>query len=231
MIWHKLCTNQCVHCAYVMIAKIIVEFEKMKKLIFLVACLFAGSANATPIFFSDRASFDASTGGSLSFESFESDFAVTPTIAFAGFTVSETGGVNALAQLRNFPGAVDGAITDGTGAIGYDDNGSSIGSFFSFTSLVNAIGLDIATSQASIITIGGSVSDTISLAAGTPSFWGVIDMAGITSLTFNFSRSPIVGFDAVSFGQTNASVPEPATLALMGLGLAGLGFSLKRKAA
>lgn len=202
----------------------------MKKFAYLLICLFTTTASATPIFFSDRASFDAATGGNLSFESFESNFSVDPTITFAGFSVSETGGSNGLGQARNFSGLLDGAITDGTGAIIFDDNGGSIGSFFSFSAgAINAIGLDIATSLASTMAIGGSISDTINLVADTPSFWGVIDIAGITSLTFEASGGPIVGFDAVSFGQANVSVPEPASIVLLGLGLVGIGFSRKKK--
>jgi len=204
----------------------------MKKIVCLFVCLFVGSANAASIFFNDRASFDAATTSSiLNFESFENNFTTAASITLTDFTVSETGGTNVLGQARNFSGLLDASITDGTGAILFDDNGSSIGSFFSFTDSVNAFGLDIATDVSSTMIIGGSVSDTINLAANTASFWGVIDMGGITSITFDASGTPIVGFDAVSFGQVNASVPEPTSLALLSLGLAGFGFSRKNKTA
>lgn len=40
-----------------------------------------------------------------------------------------------------------------------------------------------------------------------------------------------VGFDNITFGSTNPNrVPEPGTLALLGLGLAGVGLSRRRKA-
>ncbi len=39
-----------------------------------------------------------------------------------------------------------------------------------------------------------------------------------------------LGIDGISLSQTDASVPTPATLALFGLGLAGLGWSRRKKA-
>jgi hypothetical protein len=182
---------------------------------------------AAPVYFTDRASFDAATGGGLNFESFEADFAVADTIVFAGFTVSETLGINALAQLRNFPGVLDAAITDGTGALSYDDNGGSIGTFFSFASPITAFGLDITTHPDSTVTIGGSVSDSLVLTADTPSFWGVIDTAGITSISFDASGGPNLGFDAVSFDQ--AVIPAPGAILLGSIGISLVGWLRRRR--
>jgi len=185
-------------------------------------------AYAAPVYFYDRASFDAATGGGLDFESFEADFSVAPIIIFSGFTVGESNGDNGLGQLRNFPGIVDGAITDGTGALGFTDNGDSIGTFFSFNRQVTAFGLDITTNPGSAMTIGGSVTDSIILGNDTASFWGVIDMDGIASITFSASGSPNVGFDAVSY----SAVPVPAAVWLFGSGLLGLvGMARRKKAA
>ena len=197
------------------------EFAVRAAIVVSCFAILACPAFAAPVYSVDRASFDAATGGGLNFESFEADFAVADTIAFAGFTVSETLGTNILGQLRNFPGLVDGAITDGTGALGYDDNGSSVGTFFSFAAPVTAFGLDIATNPGSTVTIGGSVSDSLILTADTPSFWGVIDTAGITSISFDASGEPEVGFDAVSFGQIVVPAPGAILLGAIGAGLVG----------
>ncbi|UCG59887.1 MAG: hypothetical protein JSU70_10275 [Phycisphaerales bacterium] len=207
----------------------------MKKLIvgsaIVAVCLavVASPALAAPVYFTDRPSFDVAAGGGLNFESFEADFPVAETIVFAGFTVSETLGVNALGQLRDFPGVVDGAITDGTGALGYDDNGDSIATFFSFASPITAFGLDIASNPGSTVTIGGSVSDTIVLGTDVASFWGVIDLAGLTSITFNASGEPNVGFDAVSYGQADGVIPAPGAIVLGGIGMSLVGWLRRRR--
>lgn len=192
-------------------------------------------AESIPVFFTDRTAFDTASGGGLNFESFEANFAVASSIAFTDFTVSETIGANALGQVRNYPIAgLNAVITDGTGAIFYDDNGSSIGTFFSFTSPVNAFGIDIATNNGSTVTIGGSVSTSISLSAGVPKFFGVIDTTGtFSSITFNASGGPNVGFDSASTGMAapiSEPIPEPTTMFLMGFGILGLvGFGIRQR--
>jgi len=188
-------------------------------------CLSATQASAVPVFFNNSAAFHAAAGPGLSFEGFEADFATAASVSFAGFTVAESNGVNILGQLRDFPGLVNG-ITEGTGGLVYDDNGNSIGTFFGFTSPVTAFGLFITTNPGSTVTIGGSVSDVVVLATDVPQFWGVIDQAGLTSITFDASGGPNVAFDAVSYG---TAVPEPASIVLLGLGLGALGLRQRRQ--
>jgi PEP-CTERM motif len=189
--------------------------------------LWAIPTAAAPVFFTDRTAFDAASGGGLSFESFEADFSPAASVVFADFTVSETGGINALAQLRDFPGlGLNAVITDGTGGLFFDDNGTSIGTFFAFSSPINAFGIDLVSSPASTVTIGGSVSSSVTLAAGVPKFFGVIDLLGsFTSISFDASGGPNIGFDAASYG----AVPEPSTLALATLGLLGIGYGRRKR--
>ena len=190
----------------------------------------ASTVSAVPVFYTNQADFLAAAGSSLGFESYE----VAPdTFAaqydFSGFSVSETNGIDALTNVL-----INGAfgttpVTDGNGAIWYDDNGDSLSHFFSFASGVNAFGLDITTSEASTVTITGSgFSTTLSLGANMPTFFGVIDtmVSDFSPITFNASGGPLVGFDSTYYG---TAVPEPASLALLGLGLLGMGFVRRRQ--
>ena len=171
------------------------------------------AVQSAPVYYSDRASFDAATGGGLSFESFEQDFASSASVAFTDFAVSENNdgsGFDILYQLRGKPfvlgtatlGSVSNAFTDGTGALAYIDNGNSVTTFFSFSTPITAFGLDVTTDEASSIAVGGgSISIVFNTAANTPQFLGVIDTNGIAQVTFNDSEQrALVAFDSLSYG-------------------------------
>lgn len=208
----------------------------MKKLCGILSLsLCAQMAQALPMYFTDRAAFDAATGGGLDFESFESKSS-TPqaSVTFTGFTVDETldGANNALGQGN--AGFLPASVTDGLRSIVYFDRGPSLVTFSAFSGPVTAFGLDLTSSVASSVAIGGSVSSVRALAANTPAFWGVIDTDGITSITLDVTGAApgniFAGFDAVSYGaaEDTQAVPAPAILTLLGLGLLAMGFYRRR---
>ena len=174
------------------------------------------STTATPIFFTDRAAFDATAGGGLSFESFEGSPQSGASVTYGDLTLTESGGINFFTHtaINSF---FTSATTDGQHSIWYDDNDGSISTLtFGLASPVTALGLDITTALNSTVTIGGEIASSINLTANTPSFFGIIDlMSPFNTVTFSASGGPEVGFDAVSYGN---AVPEPATVSLLGLG-------------
>ena len=187
-----------------------------------LAALAAPGARAQ-VFFTDRAAFNAAAGGGLSFESFETPFAPAPTVNFPGFSISETGAISNTVFSDPF-GATDGSL-----AAVYRDNDNSV-STFAFTSPVTAFGLDVTTSTATTVLVGGDISSSFSLFANTPQFFGVISTTPFSTVTFNASGPPEVGFDAVSFGTAAVGVvPEPGTLALVGTGLLPLAGVVVRR--
>lgn len=64
-------------------------------------------------------------------------------------------------------------------------------------------------------------------------WWGFVANAGeqVTQVVFSTtSNGDGFGFDNLTFSTPNTSVPAPATLALFGLSIAGLGWSKRKKA-
>ena len=183
-----------------------------------------GMAAALPIEKDSEASL-SEAGGGLSFESFEG----FPASAALDLAFVTTAGFTMSADLATM------SIEDGTHFVTArlettPDPGSSV--VFTFGAAIT----DFAVSMAGINTplIGNivfstnasesftGVTPTEASSGGGDGFFGVIDASPFTVLTITSPNSgDRVAFDSVYF---TAPVPEPTTLALLALGLAGFGF-------
>lgn len=102
-------------------------------------------------------------------------------------------------------------------------------------------GIDIGdfNGQVTLTLAGGgnqvlNVGNTISGAGGSVLYFGVIETATFTSITFGNTNAgtDFFGFDDFSIGSLQqVQIPEPMSMALFGLGLAGLGLAVRRRKA
>jgi PEP-CTERM motif len=122
-------------------------------------------------------------------------------------------------------------------------DGDGADDVFDFTTPVTAFGADLfafdqfASPNASItifgvddVTIIGQITNIGLTLAG--SFVGWSDLNGIGSFVMGYGGALptfIPNIDNLEFGTAAASVPEPGTLALLGLGLAGLAAGRRRR--
>ena len=161
-------------------------------------------AMAAPTFYTDRAAFNTAAGSGRSFESFEVEDAFstrttkTEPVDFGDFTFAKT-----LSLFGNWVDRTDSpstpdAITDGQYALLYCNEDGSIGTF-SFSNPIIAFAIDITFDSSAGLTIGGDVSQSISMTAWTPKFWGVIDTDGITELTFAVNGFYCIYIDSLSY--------------------------------
>ena len=190
----------------------------MKRIAYLFAFLFAGSANATLIDFEGVATASTQLGV----------------------------GNNYIEEGFNFfnPGATTDAAIIGqpfqntTGSDYYTWNSPTGNNPVTLTSLLGStfdlFSLDVGTKDNTL----GSFDITGFFSGGGSVVHNVIDASAFTGISLNWINLDRVEFSYVSgnFGAIDnlvidsASVPEPATILLLGLGLAGLGFSRRTKA-
>ena len=169
------------------------------------------------------ASFDAAVPGAsrITFDS-----AVPADVTISGGSITSVSGCGALCGFNTTPAGSMFLLLHG---------GSTT---FSFANPIDAFGVYITGLQTDLVpqeTL--TFSDGSSRAIDTPAsvrgggaFLGFTDFgASIVSVTYN-ATNDIVALDDVRYDVPNATVPEPATLGLLGLGLAGIGFARRRKA-
>jgi len=196
----------------------------MKKIVCLFVCLFVGSVNAA-----------------LLTEDFE-----------GGFPAWESGWLGTNSNLQNIYGIGQGRgnnpdglwLDDGDGNRGNDTVeilfnstfGSTLSQIsFDLTTYVSGVSFDIFDmSGTSIFNSVLSVTRGAYTDPGTYESFSVSSANGIKGFSLYTTGSQIEGstsIDNVSVTTGAVSVPEPASLALLALGLAGIGFSRKKKIA
>lgn len=198
------------------------------------ALVLGASAQAATVSFFTEASFLTAAGGGLAFESFET--ATTPTttsVAFTGGTFSCAGG----SFCPGFFGISTFTAVTGVQSVRFASPDTAT---FTFGSAITAFGIHIGgagdvapitltalLSNGDSATALSAYSDPDSGFTGNDKYFGVISDTAFTSITFSPSNSGDgIFFDSMSYGTAATAVPEPGTMVLTALGLAGLLGSL-----
>ena len=205
-----------------------------------VLAQFGGVAQAafTASTYDDPASFFAAAGGGLTNEDFED-------IGFLGSGQPFDPAHPGLASGVSFSGENLQYFDDTTYGIpfGYPQiqtvqlfsNSFSSSIQLDFDPLLTALGFSVVSWPAGSIMrvevldgLGDMHTFNPDATNTNPAYFGIVVSAGSIQRATLFTGATTVGLDNLSFGQARA-VPEPGTLALLALGLVGLGLSRRRK--
>jgi len=172
-----------------------------------------------------RGVWQGAWGGPLATEGFESFTAGNP-IDFGPFTATLIGGTGFNIQSGN-----NLITTEGNSVMTFEYGYTAVE--LAFDQAVNAFGIDITSIDYASTTVsffdenGNALYDfaTPDQWAGA-TFFGVNNDQAFSTVRFEFTGSEILAFDNLQYG---TAVPEPATLLLLGFGLAGAGLIRRRK--
>ena len=192
----------------------------MKKIVCLFVCLFAGSANATLLDFEGMNTYNST----YSADGYDFSF------AFSGWFIDQNSSWNNNGT----------TVLDGQGSNNYVDISLTDGSLFDVSTFDASVMWNNFSSGSLSVTgflSGGStVTDTFAL-SDTYNSYLLSGFTDLTSIRFgenggssSWGDSAGISLDNIQFGES-MPVPEPASIVLLGLGLAGLGFLRKKKTA
>jgi hypothetical protein len=215
--------------------------------------IMATTSSPHPLSAAAAASFDAAVTalGGASLVTFESaplgsfsNLTIAPGVTMSGTDVN--GANQTIRNTSNFPIAptLDGYNTTPGGANFVELQGGTL--TFSFATPIQAFGAYFSGIQTNFfmdsITFSDGTSQTVLIpGTGTNSFTGALDFVGftdvgksITSVTVNAGSFTaggwdFIGVDDVRFQAPTTPVPEPASLAIFGTALAGLGLIRRRR--
>lgn len=202
-------------------------------LVAVLSVAISGAAVASPITYTNEADYLSAlslTGASIIYEGFESDvWAPTRYPAFTATSVTSQGFAwtsgGDVATTAGFARTGDYGIFDFRGDPDRLYATSLIGTQVGFAGwFENTDGISVSfrldDERVYSMNFGGSF--------GPHKFFGVIDTDGFTDVAM-LGLFGNWGADDFTFGVISDAIPEPGTLMLVGLGLAGLGARIRRK--
>ena len=217
----------------------------MKRTLLSLACLLlsatASTAQAAPIIYTTEASWLAALGAAtVNTENFGSsplgDLAAgTTDIGLFNITINAADPLTMIQDSGVVNGTREylGRLCDLSGFCGL-----TAMSFGFDSPLIGFAGDWVSTTTGDRLTMlvnGATIKFSDYLTGVGTGFLGVVDSAGFSQITFGLegvvtASAEVFQLDNARLAAGTANIPEPATLALLGLGLAGLGAMRRRKA-